>query len=595
MIETNELKKLCRPSPKKRAIFFIVSDSILLFFSFAMAYQLRFNFQIPHEHVLGFWSLVWVLIFLKILFFYIFKIYFIAWKYFVFRDVSKILNALASAYFVFMILVVSIYDGAFPRTAILIDFLISFLVLVSFRFAKRFMQNIVTPDTTKPTLIIGANNRAMSVIASSLSSEINYFPVAIIDEDQSIINSYLSNIKVHSFDSLKLLADKYDIKSAIITNTYTPEQLDDVFEQLSMVGITDIKLSKLLGNKNEKLIDLSIEDLLARPPKDLDLEKIASFVKDKVIMVTGAGGSIGSEIVRQCDRFGAKKLILLDHSEFNLYTISEEIQSTPTAALMQSVVDRKILEKSFKLHKPEIVIHAAAYKHVPLCEENIEGAILNNIIGTKNTVDLSIKYNVQKFIFISTDKAVRPTNVMGTTKRVCELYIQNVDSKNTLMSAVRFGNVLGSSGSVIPKFKHQIENNIPLSITDPEITRYFMLIPEACQLVLQAASIAKNRELFILDMGEAIKIVDLAKKMLKIYGKSELGMEFVGLRSGEKLYEELLIDESDKNTIYDSIFVTSPTKYDIITLVDQIEQLLVTQNRVKMLKEIVPEFNHKVI
>ncbi len=587
--------KLFKPSPLKRAIFFIISDVILLFFSFFMAYQLRFNFQIPLEHVSGFWHLVWLLVPLKIFFFYIFKVYFIAWKYFVFRDVTKILNALAISYFFFMILVILFYDGAFPRTAVLIDFLISFLLLVAFRSSKRFVQNIVIPDNTKPTLIIGANNRAMSVIASSFSNEINYFPIAIIDDDKALINSYLSNIKVYSFDDLSLLVEKYNIKSAIITKNYIPEELDEIFEQLSKVNITDIKLSKLLGDKNEKLIDLSIEDLLARPPKDLDIEKIASFVRDKIIMVTGAGGSIGSEIVRQCDKFGAKKLILLDHSEYNLYTIYEEIKNTPTVALMQSVVDKKILEKSFKTHTPEIVIHAAAYKHVPLCEENIEGAILNNIIGTKNTVDLSIAYGVQKFIFISTDKAVRPTNIMGTTKRICELYIQNVDSKNTLMSAVRFGNVLGSSGSVIPKFKYQIEHNIPLSITDPEITRYFMLIPEACQLVLQAASIARDKELFILDMGEPIKIIDLAKKMLKIYGKSELGMEFVGLRSGEKLYEELLIDESDKNTIYDSIFVTSPTIYNIDMLNIQIEKLLVTENRLKVLKEIVPEFNHKVI
>jgi len=595
LIRTNRLRCLFKPSPLKRAIFFVIADAILLFFSFSMAYQLRFNFHIPDEHVIGFWHLVWILVPLKIFFFYIFKVYFIAWKYFVFRDVNKFLNALVLAYFLFMVIVIFFYDGAFPRTAILIDFLLSFLLLLAFRFSKRFVQNIVVTDNTKPTLIIGANNRAMSVIASSFSSEIDYFPVAIIDDDRTIINSYLSNIKVHSFDDLEFLVNKYNIKSAIITNNYKSEELDRVFEQLSKVGVTDIKLSKLLGNKNEKLIDLSIEDLLARPPKDLDLEKIASFVRDKVIMVTGAGGSIGSEIVRQCDKFGAKKLILLDHSEYNLYTIYEEIKKTPTVALMQSVVDRKILEKSFKLHKPEIVIHAAAYKHVPLCEDNIEGAILNNIIGTKNTVDLSIECNVQKFIFISTDKAVRPTNVMGTTKRICELYIQNVDSKNTLMSAVRFGNVLGSSGSVIPKFKYQIENNIPLSVTDPEITRYFMLIPEACQLVLQAASIAKNRELFILDMGEPIKIIDLAKKMLKIYGKSELGMKFVGLRSGEKLYEELLIDDSDKDTIYDSIFVASPTTYDINILNEQIERLLVSENRLKVLKEIVPEFNHKVV
>jgi FlaA1/EpsC-like NDP-sugar epimerase len=260
---------------------------------------------------------------------------------------------------------------------------------------------------------------------------------------------------------------------------------------------------------------------------------------------------------------------------------------------MQSVVDQKLLEKSFKKYNPQIVIHAAAYKHVPLCEENIEGAILNNIIGTKNTIDLAIEYGVEKFVFISTDKAVRPTNVMGATKRVCELYAQNIENKSTLITAVRFGNVLGSSGSVIPKFKKQIERNEPLSVTHPDITRYFMLIPEACQLVLQAASIAKNRELFVLDMGEPIKIIDLAKKMLKLYNKEELGINFTSLRSGEKLYEELLLNESDKKTIYNSIFVTSATMYDLDKLNSDIENLLQSDDKIEALKKIVPEFKHK--
>jgi UDP-N-acetyl-D-glucosamine 4,6-dehydratase len=390
------------------------------------------------------------------------------------------------------------------------------------------------------------------------------------------------------------LIQKENITAAIITKEYTPKELDVLFEELNKLGVTHIKLSKLLGEKHEKLQNISIEDLLARKPKDLDSTVIESFIKDKTIMITGAGGSIGSEIVRQCDRFGAKKLYLLDHSEYNLYQINEQVLHTPTETLMQSVVDKKLLEKSFKKHRPEIVIHAAAYKHVPLCEENVEGAVLNNIIGTKNVIDLAIEYEVERFVFISTDKAVRPTNVMGATKRVCELYAQNVESHSTSITAVRFGNVLGSSGSVIPKFKQQIEQNQPLSVTHPDITRFFMLIPEACQLVLQAAAIAKNHELFVLDMGEPIKIVDLANKMLKLYAKEDLGIEFTGLRAGEKLYEELLLDENDKKTIYNSIFVASPTRYEIDRLNKDIELLLQSVQKIDALKKIIPEFEHKM-
>ncbi len=409
-----------------------------------------------------------------------------------------------------------------------------------------------------------------------------------------MINTYLLNKKVHSFDKLEELIEDHDIQSAIITKNYSPDDLDRLFERLKKLGIENIKLSKLLGDKEENLRDISIEDLLARRPKDLDHKVIDTLIEDKVVMITGAGGSIGSEIARQCARSGAKELILLDHSEYNLYKITEEILFCKTVSLMQSVVDRKLLEKTFRKYRPDIVIHAAAYKHVPLCEENIEGAILNNIIGTKNCIDLSIKYFVKKFVLISTDKAVRPTNVMGATKRVCELYAQNIDSKNTLVTAVRFGNVLGSSGSVIPKFKRLISQNRPLTITHPDITRYFMLIPEACQLVLQAAAIAKKNELFILDMGKPVKIVDLANKMLKIYAKEDLGIRFTGLRKGEKLYEELLIDESDKKTSYDSILVSKITPYDFKKLSHDIEELLIVEDKLQKLKDILPEFVHNI-
>jgi len=339
--------------------------------------------------------------------------------------------------------------------------------------------------------------------------------------------------------------------------------------------------------------DISVEELLARQAKDLDRISIANFIAGKVVMITGAGGSIGSELSRQVLAFGAKKLILVDHSEFNLYQISEELQSEKIVSVMLNVRDRKALEEIFVIHRPEVVLHAAAYKHVPLCEENIRSAVQNNVFGTKNVIDLSIAYEVEKFLLISTDKAVRPTNVMGATKRVCELYAHAVHSHNTEIVAVRFGNVLGSSGSVIPKFQAQIERGENITVTHPEITRYFMLIPEACQLVLQAASIAKGGELFILDMGEPIKIVDLAQKMIELSGRDDIGIEFTGLRAGEKLYEELLINDADLKTEYDSILVSQdePMVYDILS--KQLEALK-DGNELEVLKLIVPEFSHNV-
>lgn len=370
------------------------------------------------------------------------------------------------------------------------------------------------------------------------------------------------------------------------------ESMQDKFEKIKILPSMQNILKKELFVKQLK--DIGVEDLLARYPKDLDKNAIQNFIKDKIVLITGAGGSIGSEISRQCKAYGAKQLILVDHSEFNLYSILEELQDENIIPIMQSVKDIDILESTFSKYRPQIVIHAAAYKHVPLVEHNILEGITNNIIGTKNTIDLSIKYKVEKFVLISTDKAVRPTNVMGTTKRVCELYAQNVDSKNTEIVAVRFGNVLGSSGSVIPKFKAQIEAGKNITVTHPEITRYFMLIPEACELVLQAASIGKGGEIFILDMGEPIKIVDLAKKMIELSGRSEIGIEFCGLRCGEKLYEELLIDDSDKKTQYESITVASSTFFDIEELNKKIEELLVCEDKISKLKEIVPEFDHRL-
>ncbi len=368
------------------------------------------------------------------------------------------------------------------------------------------------------------------------------------------------------------------------------EKLNDYFEDIRILP----SMSTILDDKSfvSQLKNLSVEDLLARHPQDLDKKTISGFLKGKKVLVTGAGGSIGSEISRQCLRYGVKELSLLDHSEFNLYSICEELNSSRIKPIMNSVLNVKALEKTISTCKPDIILHAAAYKHVPLVEANIEEGIQNNIIGTKNCIDLAIKYDVKKFILISTDKAVRPTNVMGTTKRICELYAGNVDSKSTEIAAVRFGNVLGSSGSVIPKFRTQIEKGGPVTVTHKDITRYFMLIPEACELVLQTGAIAKGGEIFILDMGKPIRITDLAKKMIELSGKKDIQIQFTGLRAGEKLYEELLINESDQKTQYESITVASRTKYDIKELNKEIKELLTCKDKLLQLKKIVPEFNH---
>lgn len=484
-----------------------------------------------------------------------------------------------------------------------------FIYLFSINFTMYLYYYIINRskiEKTKSVVIYGAGRAGIKLESEFAHSEyrVKYF----IDDDKVFQNRSIDAIKVISKERLKreLEDRKFDllviampsVSKEIPKKIYN--ELSDYFHEIKILpSIDEILESKEFSTQ---LKDISVEDLLARNPQDLDKKKIESFIKDKTILITGAGGSIGSEISRQCERFGAKKLILLDNSEYNLYSIAEEITKIERVCVMQSVVDREALGRVFKLHKPQIVIHAAAYKHVPLVEANIDEAIINNVLGTKNAVDISIEHKVEKFVLISTDKAVRPTNVMGTTKRICELYAQNANAvslenskrSSTDIVAVRFGNVLGSSGSVIPKFKSQIEKGQNITVTHPDITRYFMLIPEACELVLQAGAIGSGGEIFILDMGEPIKIVDLAKKMIELSGKKEIKIEFSGLRPGEKLYEELLLDEADCQTEYESITVARPTTYDIDKLNKDIEELLISREKLKKLKEIVPEFDHQL-
>ncbi len=578
-----KLSTLLRPTKTKRALFFVIGDILISIFTLFLAYLLRFNFSIPKAYLHNFIEIAFILIFSKVTFYHIFKLYFVNWRFFSLKELKSLILATTLAYIVggAILLIFREYFIPFPRSVIIIDYFLSILFIGFFRISKRLIYEKLSTDKI-PALIIGANEKTISL----LKQNIPYSIFEIYENEENLVGSYLYGYKIKNISQID-----GKIKTAIITKELDRDNLDKLVEFLQSKGIDDIKIY----NPFERRVkDISIEDLLARKPKDLDKEAIKNFVKDKKVLVTGAGGSIGSEICRLCEKYGAKELILVENSEFNLYSINEEL-TIKRKPFLVDVSKKEELKRVFE-EKPDIVIHTAAYKHVPLCEENPRSAVINNILGTINTIDLAIENGVKDFILISTDKAVRPTNVMGATKRVCEIYAQNVESKDTKICAVRFGNVLGSSGSVIPKFKKLIKENKPLPVTHPEITRYFMLIPEACQLVLQAGSLAKSGEIFILDMGEPVKIVDLAKKMLRLYGKDENNIIFTGLRAGEKLYEELLINDAEKETKYKDIFVAKPTIYDFNKLQNHLNELfkkIQKEEIIEKLKEIIPEFNHK--
>jgi UDP-N-acetylglucosamine 4,6-dehydratase len=591
------LQEFFKPTIAKRATFFLFFDAVFSFASFYFAYLLRFNFHIPHLFLTHFLELFVILTALKVTFFWFFSVYSVPWRYFSLRSVVKLLKGHIAAYGVFALFFLLFYSqsvNVFPRSVIFIDFALSVCLLTLFRVSKRlYVESKSTREN--PTIIVGVSDEA-EIIARRLSaSNDGYYPVIMVDDDSQKIGTHIYGLKVVSFEHLKAQIAAHEITSAVIAKEFEPKRLEEIYEELRSCGVTTIKKVRFFADHTD-IEDISIEDLLARQPKDLDKAAIEGFVKGAIVLITGAGGSIGSEITRQCAGYGAKQIILVDNAEYNLYKINDELSGHAVAARLVDVSDAHALERVFAQFSPQIVVHAAAYKHVPLAEENPYECARNNIQGTKNCVDLAIKYQAQKFVLISTDKAVRPTNIMGATKRVCELYVQNIKKayshSHTEVAAVRFGNVIGSSGSVIPKFKELIAKGQNLTVTHPDVERYFMLISEACELVLQAGAIAEGGEIFILDMGERVRIVDLANKMIELSGKqSSVSIDFIGLRPGEKLIEELLIDEASAQTKYASIMVAQASEYDINLLASQIDELLGNpQAIVEGLKMIVPEF-----
>ncbi|EAH5216815.1 UDP-N-acetylglucosamine 4,6-dehydratase (configuration-retaining) [Campylobacter upsaliensis] len=582
----------------KRLIFFLSCDIVLIALSIFLAFELRFSGEIPKSFYMGMIKAGILLLVLKIVFLFAFRIYKVAWRFFSLGEARKIFFALALAELVFLIIFYFYpsFFNPFPRSVVGIDFVLSYMFIGTLRISKRMLIDFKPSrlkDELSPCIVVGATSKALHLLKGAKEGSLGLFPVAVVDGRKELIGTYCDKFVVKEKSEIKKFVDE-GVKTAIIALKLEREELKELFEELVGYGISDVKIFSFTNNEAR---DISIEDLLARKPKDLDNVVVAEFLKDKVVLVSGAGGTIGSELCRQCIKFGAKHLIMLDHSEYNLYQINENLSKykEKITPILLSILDQKALDELLKEMKPDLILHAAAYKHVPLCEQNPHSAVINNILGTQILVDCAKKNGVKKFVMISTDKAVRPTNIMGCSKRVCELYTLGLSSEEFEVACVRFGNVLGSSGSVIPKFKAQIAANEPLSLTHPDIVRYFMLVDEAVQLVLQAGAIAKGGELFVLDMGEPVKIMDLAKKMLLLSNRTDLEIKITGLRKGEKLFEELLIDENDAKTQYESIFVAKNEKVNLSLLKEQIAKLVKSEEAeeiAKILQEIVPEFKH---
>jgi FlaA1/EpsC-like NDP-sugar epimerase len=456
-----------------------------------------------------------------------------------------------------------------PRSTIFIDWLLVLVGLGGGRFTYRILKDAslerasdLGDDKKVRVLIIGAGVAAENLLRDIQTSQnINFKVIGFLDDDQSRLNRTIRGISIlGKTEQINEIVRKYEIQKVIFANpNMTSEQLRKATDRLLDIAI-DIKiipdLSDILeGNLSiiEKLRNIEPEDLLGRKAVNLDLAPMISMISSKTVLVTGAGGSIGSELCYQIAKFNPKSLVLFELTELFLFELERSISSSfPDLILIPILGDirnKSQLDFIFNRFKPQIVFHAAAYKHVPMIEMNPMEAIKTNVIGTENMVEVSSKYHIERFVLISTDKAINPTNIMGATKRIAELICQNCQKQSqTKFMTVRFGNVLGSSGSVIPIFKKQIENGGPVTVTDPEVKRYFMSIPEATQLVIQAGSLGNGGEIFVLNMGEPIRILDLAKEMISLAGflpEKDIKIEFTGLRPGEKLFEELFL-ESEK-------------------------------------------------
>lgn len=524
------------------------------------------------------------------------------------REIIAIFSSL-SASAASSILILMFINRRYSLRLVIFAYLLSLLLIIGSRLIWRIYietknMRYVSTDSAKNTLIVGAGEGGRILYNSFLGSKTaqDIHVVGFVDDDPNKRNTYLSGKKIlGALKDIPELIEKYDIQMVTIAiPSLSRKKLRRIFELVESARVkvnTMPSIEELASGKISvsKLKTIDVVDLLGRDEVKLDIESIKDQIADKVILVTGAGGSIGSEICRQIIQFNPAKLLLLGHGENSIYLIDRELrthhQNCPTeiVPIIADIQDREKINEIMEQYHPDIVYHAAAHKHVPLMEYNPKEAVKNNIFGTKNVAEAAKAAKVKNFVMVSTDKANNPPNVMGSTKRIAEMIVTGLNEEGcTKFSAVRFGNVLGSRGSVIPVFREQIAQGGPITVTDFRMTRYFMTIPEASRLVIQSGALAKGGEIFILDMSEPVKIVDLAKNMIRLSGYSEDEIEIIetGIRPGEKLYEELLLDkERNDEAVYEKIFVGNITGYSIQKVMDFVKSL--PQDDEQLAKDIV--------
>ncbi len=600
----------------------IVIDLLIATFSLGLSYLIRFDLNTEFSIFKKEWevlskSILFYFI-IKFCVFYALKIHRGLVRYTSIQDLRRILLASIISSLIFLILSLirkNYLDDyyLFPMSILIMEFIFSLTFMAGSRFIIKllYLESIKSTQVKENVLIYGAGTMGMITKRTiEVDTRNNQVAIGFIDNNNRLVGNRIDGLPIYSPDKILELKQQLNITTLIISiRNPNADQLKKVIENCLEAGI---KVQKVPDPKTWvngelsalQIVKIPIEDLLGRAPIALNQEKLRASLSEKTILVSGAAGSIGSGLVLELLRHNPKKIILLDQAESPLYDLENQLRQLETQTKLEVVIgdvcSLNRMQKIFDVFRPQIIFHAAAYKHVPMMENNPSEAIHTNILGTKHLVDLACEYYAEKFIFISTDKAVNPTNVMGASKRIAEMYAQfKNQSGSTQFITTRFGNVLGSNGSVIPLFQKQIENGGPVTVTDERITRFFMTIPEACQLVLEAFTMGEGGEIFVFDMGESIKIIDLAKKMIQLSGlelNKDISIKITGMRPGEKLYEELLADEENTLSTHHPKILIAKTRENSSQLGQEIDALIAlfdeqnNQDIVMKMKEIVPEF-----